>query len=105
MKRYVAECTPSGVEVLVQHSDAPGDESPLNQPPGWTPGGFEWGYQGAGPRRLAYAILTDLIADRFGDAFMEEVVSKVSPIEEHQKVVVFHEEKILDWLRGKLGAG
>lgn len=36
---------------------------------------------------------------------MEEVVSKTSPIEEQRKVVVFHEENILNWLRSKLGAG
>jgi hypothetical protein len=34
---------------------------------------------------------------------MEEVVSKTSPIEEHRRVVVFHEENILSWLRRKLG--
>ncbi len=103
MKKYVAEATSAGVEVLVHHSDAPGDTTPLN-PPIWTAGDFEWGYRGAGPRRLAHAILTDLIADRFGNAFMDEVVSQTSPIEEHRQVVVFHEEKILDWLREKLSA-
>jgi hypothetical protein len=102
MKRYVAESTSAGVEVLVHHSEAPDDATPLNDPPGWAPGQFEWGYEGQGPRRLAYAILADLIADRFGDAFMKEVVSKTSPIEDHRKVVVFQEEHILNWLRSKL---
>lgn len=31
--------------------------------PGSATGGFEWGYDGAGPSRLAYALL----ADHFGD--------------------------------------
>ena len=31
--------------------------------PGDAAGGFEWGYDGAGPSRLAYA----LVADHFGD--------------------------------------
>src|SRR2546426_8954411 len=95
----------SGVEVLVHHSDAPGDTTPLNNPAGWTSGDFEWGYEGAGPRRLAHAILADLIAERFGEVFMKEVVATTSPIEEHRKVVVFHEDKILDWLRNKLDVG
>lgn len=105
MKRYVAEVTTNGVEVLVHNSELDGDSLPLSQPPGWPPvegGGFEWGYHGAGPRRLAHAILADLISGRFGDAFMEEVVSQTSPIEDKERVVVFHEDHILNWLRRKL---
>ena len=98
MKRYVVESTSSGVEVLIAHSDAPGDTSSLEK----LPGGFEWGYEGAGPRRLAQAILADLIADRFAEAFMKDVVAKASPIDEHRAVVVFHENAIVDWLRDQL---
>lgn len=102
MRRYVAKSTPDGVEVSVHHSEQPGDMVPLSNPPLWTKGGFEWGYAGAGPRRLAHAILTDLVAAKFGDAFMEEVVSKTSPIEERGQEVVFHEEDVLAWFKKKL---
>lgn len=98
MKRYVVESTSSGVEVLVAHSDIPGDTTLLEN----LSGGFEWGYEGAGPRQLAYAILADLIAGSFTEAFMKEVVSKTSPIDEHKQVVVFYEKNILAWLKNKL---
>ena len=102
MRRYVAEVTSAGIEIRVQHSDDPNDTTALHNPARWTEGGFEWGYDGAGPRKLACAILMDLIARRFGNAFMREVVARTSPIEEHHQSVVFHEEKILCWLRKKL---
>jgi len=98
MKRYVAESTGSGVEVLVHHSDHPDDTTPLEA----LPGGYEWGYEGAGPARLAYALLGNSVSERFSEQFMEDVVSKTSPIEEHRPVVVFHEKDILRWLRSKL---
>ena len=98
MKRYVAESTSSGVEVLVQNSEMPGDTTSLRS----LRAGFEWGYEGEGPRCLAHAILSDVVADRFCESFMKEVVSKTSPIEKHDTVVVFHEKDVLDWLRAKL---
>ena len=51
--------------------------------PGNAAGGFEWGYDGAGPMRLAYAIL----ADHFGDeaqalthhrAFLSNFVARIA---------------------------
>lgn len=97
LKRYVAESTASGVEVLVQHSDHPDDTSSLEQ----LPGGYEWGYEGAGPTRLAYAILSHVVAEQFSEQFMKDVVSKTSPIEEHRQVVVFDEKDILGWLKSQ----
>lgn len=98
IKRYVAEATGSGVEVLVQHSDHPDDISSLES----LSGGYEWGYEGAGPRSLAGDMLSDAVSGRFRDQFMEDVVAKTSPIEEHRRVVVFHEKDILRWLRSQL---
>ncbi len=98
MKRYVAESTSSGVEMLVQHSDHPDDASSLE----YLPGGYEWGYEGAGPTRLAYALLSNSVSERFSEQFMKDVVSKTSPIEEHRQVVVFYEKDILRWLRSQL---
>lgn len=59
MKVYRGARTGNGCEVTV-------GGAPLTMPsgfPGNPAGGFEWGYDGAGPMRLAYAIL----ADHFGD--------------------------------------
>ena len=99
-KHYVAQSTSAGVEVLVQHSAHLDDTSPLQQ----LGGAFEWGYEGAGPTRLAYALLADVVAERFGQAFMKDVISRTSPIEKHEKVVVFHEVDILKWLREQLNS-
>lgn len=59
MKVYSGTRTADGCKVTV-------NGAPLPLPsgfPGNAAGGFEWGYDGAGPTRLAYAIL----ADHFGD--------------------------------------
>lgn len=44
-------------------------------------GGFEWGYEGAGPRRLAQAILNDFLVfevDQIAaNTFLRDVVSKL----------------------------
>jgi hypothetical protein len=98
MKKYVAELTEKGVEVLISHSQHPDDTTPLQQ----LPGGYEWGYEGAGPTRLAYALLSESVASRFCDGLMNAVISKNSPIEKHEQTVVFHEAEILKWLRDQL---
>lgn len=97
-KKYVAEAVSTGVEVLVHHSEHPGDTTTL-QPIG---GGFEWGYEGAGPRNLAYAMLADCVSDRFCDKLMKDLVTNRSPIEEHRPAVVFTEQEILRWLKKRL---
>jgi len=103
--RYVASRVATGVvELLVKQGDGPGKMSQLRDWFHYTSEGFEWGYPGGGPQRLAYTILIDLVAHRFGRKFMEEVVSRTSPIEERQQMVVFREEDILDWLAKKISA-
>jgi hypothetical protein len=97
-KQFVAEATDSGVEVLIQHSAHPDDTSPLIS----SSGGFEWGYEGAGPLSLAHAILANVVADRFCQPFMKDIIATTSPIEKHERVVVFHEADILKWLKGQL---
>lgn len=98
MIKYVAESTANGVEVLTHYSEHPEDCRPLES----VYSGFEWGYEGNGPRQLACALLADLIPRILGDAFMEEVVSQVSPISQHERAVVFREDQIVEWLKRKL---
>jgi hypothetical protein len=98
-KKYVAESVSGGVQVLVHNSDHPDDTTTLEPIGG---GGFEWGYEGAGPRNLAYALLADCIPNRFCDDLMRELVANRSPIQEHRRAVVFTEEEILLWLRNRL---
>jgi hypothetical protein len=97
-KKYVAESVSTGVEVLVHHSERPDDTTAL-QPIG---GVFEWGFEGAGPRNLAYAMLADCVSDRFCDKMMKDLVANRSPIGEHRPAVVFTEKEILRWLRKRL---
>ena len=103
MIQFVAETSSNGVQVLIQHSEHPLHTSLLNESP-FATGQFEWGYQGAGPLNLARSMLAYLVAERFGDAFMQEVVAVTSPMEQKAQVVVFREDQILDWLRAKLAA-
>lgn len=59
MKVYRGVRTPKGCVVTV-------DEAALDPRPdrgGEAAADFEWGYDGAGPRRLALAILADFLAD------------------------------------------
>ena len=97
-KKYVAESVSDGVEVLVHHSEHPDDTTTLES----VGGGFEWGYEGAGPRSLALAMLADCVSSRFSDGLMKEFVASRSPIEEHRNAVVFTEKEILQWLRDRL---
>lgn len=97
-KKYVAESVSTGVEVLVHHSNHPDDTTTL-EPIG---GSFEWGYEGAGPRNLAYAMLANCVPDRFCDELMKDLVANRSPIEEHRPAVVFTEQEILRWLKQRL---
>jgi hypothetical protein len=79
MKIYRGVRTPESCAVTV-------DGRPLDCPrgfPGNAAGEFEWGYDGAGPMRLSYAIL----ADHFGDeaqaltyhrAFLTDFVARIA---------------------------
>lgn len=64
---------------------------------------FEWGYEGAGPRRLAHAILDDFLG--FGvepiaaSAFMEDVVAKLPPEFE------LTGEQVASWVSDRLVLG
>ncbi len=78
MKIYQGARTPQGVQVTV--NGAPLD--PRYELRQHSTSGFEWGYEGSGPRQLALAIL----ADHFGDSakaidrhslFMEVVVAEL----------------------------
>ncbi|HZZ29367.1 MAG TPA: DUF6166 domain-containing protein [Pirellulales bacterium] len=97
-KQYVAESTTDGVEVIIHHSSLPDDTTMLPS----FPGGFEWGYEGAGPRSLAYAILAEAVASRFCEEFMRDVISKKSLIANQEPAVVFHEADVLSWLKNEL---
>ncbi len=78
MKTYQAKRLPGGCSVTV-------DGAPLNQRIDLrqlSTSGFEWGYEGSGPQKLALAML----ADHYGDAsralthhkvFMEVVLSEL----------------------------
>ena len=98
-KKYVAESVGDGVEVIVHHSERHDDTSALES----IGGGFEWGYEGAGPRNLTRTILADCIPTRFCDHLMKDLVATKSPINEHRNAVVFSEEEILLWLKKRLG--
>ena len=100
MRKYVVECTNSGTEVLVEYSECVGDSQPLRS----VYSNFGWGYEGAGPHSLACALLSDLVAGVFGYDFMLEAVSKVSSMEDGEKVVVYKEDQMLSWLKAKLNS-
>ena len=95
---YVAESSSEGVKAIAQLNEIDNDFVPLDD----AGIGFEWGYEGAGPRNLAHAILAHYAAEAFATDFMMEVISKKSPIELRERAVVFREENILVWLRKKL---
>ncbi len=75
-KTYKGDRTIDGVEVTV-------DEAPLDQKLDvhtFTDYGFEWSYEGDGPRQLALAILVDHLGDpaeakRLAEPFMTRVVA------------------------------
>jgi len=108
-RRYVCEVTSEGVQATVNEEELHGVSSrPLN--PDDSDRGFQWGYEGSGPRNLAYAILRDLIAERFHEAFMKEVIATTPTcsaphpaVTNPGRIIVFYEEAILNWLRKKLG--
>lgn len=59
MKVYAGDRTIDGI--IVTADDEPlEDHSDTKQ---YTDGGFEWGYEGAAPSQLAYAILCDHLGD------------------------------------------
>jgi hypothetical protein len=76
MKTYEGERTLRGVKVTV-------DDAPL--PPRWdlktfNRTGFEWSYDGPGPRQLALALLADHLGDdaralALSEAFMRQMVA------------------------------
>lgn len=55
MKTYTGDRTIDGVKVLVDGRPLP-DRSDINC---FSQMGFEWGYEGAEPRQLAFALLID----------------------------------------------
>ncbi|MBI3965356.1 MAG: hypothetical protein HY329_06945 [Chloroflexi bacterium] len=69
--------------VFVQDGDGERRPLPGVLPPGtWDRGsGFEWGYDGAGPRNLAVAILTDYLGCQphhwIIDRFVRQVIAKL----------------------------
>lgn len=75
-KTYVGDRTIDGVEVTA-------DGSPLDERYDlrtYTANGFEWSYEGDGPRQLALALLADHLGDdnaaeRLADGFMTAVVA------------------------------
>jgi len=66
MKHYVGERTPTGCEVDVIDSTAPGGGHALD--PRFdlkrhSPDGYNWGFGGSGPAQLALALVADALGD------------------------------------------
>jgi len=76
MKRYLGERTASGTQVTV-------DGQPIadgRQHHTFTQHEFEWSYEGAEPKQLAFALLLDHLGDpqhalKLTQGFMEEIVA------------------------------
>lgn len=89
--------------LIVFVQDGEGERHPLPGvlPPGtWDRGpGFEWGYEGAGPKSLATAILTDYLGQRphywLVDRFVRQIVAKLDVA----KPWVIRGEEIDAWLQ------
>ena len=76
MKTYSGTRTIDGLDVRV--NDQPlSDHADIHK---FTGNGFEWTYEGPGPKQLAFAILMDHINDKtkalqLADGFMTEIVA------------------------------
>lgn len=76
MKVYEGDRTIDGLVVTVDGMDLP-DRTDVKC---FSPGGFEWGYEGPAPTQLAFAILVDYLGDatRAGELaprYMKNVVA------------------------------
>jgi uncharacterized protein DUF6166 len=71
MKMYVGHRTKRGCKVFIVGYDGDSYKLPLCQSlVNHSPDGFEWGYSGAGPAQLAFALCFNVIGD-------EEIVRQV----------------------------
>lgn len=87
--------------VFVHDGEAERRALPAVLPPGtWDRGaGFEWGYDGAGPKKLATAILTDYLGRSPNywiiDRFVRQIIAKLDVA----KPWLIRGEEIAAWLR------
>ena len=87
--------------VLVQDGDGESRPLPGALPPGtWDRGsGFEWSYDGAGPKNLAAAILTDYLGRRPHSWIIDRFVSQVIAQLDVAKPWVMRSAEIDAWLK------